>query len=356
MRRTTFSGAAIVGAILLFASAAHAGDTATAEALFQSGLEKMKAGQFADACTAFQGSEDADPSPGTEINLGTCNEKQNKLASAWGWYNTAAGSADRRGQTDRAKKARDEADRLKPLLHYVVINTKAPAEEMKVTRDNVGVPSAALGTPIPIDPGEHLIRVTAKGKRAWSGTVKTDDKPGTTAFDVPPLEDEPVATGGAGAGGAGAAGGDTRSASGGGSGNAQRTVGFIVGGAGILALVAAGGIQIFNLAVTVSKRDDQKNAATTNKCDLGADENAQPAVAAPACSGSSGIVHSYKSYDDAAHSNQLAAIIVGAVGVAALGTGIVLLVTAPSGEKTGQAKPRILPTFGPGSAGVIGTF
>jgi hypothetical protein len=350
MRRTILR-CAVFGTTLLLAPAARAGDTATAEALFQSGLDKMKAGQYAEACTAFQGSEDADPSPGTEINLGNCNEKQNKLASAWGWFNTAAGSADRRGQADRAKKARDEADRLKPLLHYVVITVKTPAEELKVTRDNVPVPAAALGTSLPIDPGDHVIRVTAKGKKAWSGNVKTDEKPGTTPFDVPPLEDEPVAAGGSGP----PPGGETPGGGGGGArGDKQRTIGYLVAGGGILLGVAAGGVQIFNLAVTASKRDDQSKAATQNHCDTSVDENAQPPSAAPACGGSNGIVHSYKSYNDAAHTNQVAAVILGVAGGVALIAGIVLVVTAPTGERTGM--PRVLPTIGPEGAGVIGTF
>jgi hypothetical protein len=352
MRRTTITGA-VLGATLLFAPRAHAGDTATAEALFQSGLEKLKAGQYAEACTAFQGSEDADASPGTEINLGTCNEKQGKLASAWGWYNTAAGSADRRGQADRAKKARDEADRLKPLLHYLVINVKTPAEEMKVTRDNVVVPQAALGTSVPIDPGEHAIRVTAKGKKAWNGSVKTEASPGTTPFDVPPLVDEPVAP----AAGGGAPGGDYRPPSGGDPGQKQRTIGYLVGGGGVLLGIVAGGIVIFNFAVTVNRREDQKNNAVDKGCDLNKDENDAFNASKPGCGGSDGIVHSYNSYNDSAHANQTAAIIVGAVGAAAIIGGVVLILTAPSGEKSGERKlPRILPVASPNGAGVVGTF
>ncbi len=343
---------AVLAATLLFATSARAGDTATAEALFQSGLEKLKAGQYPEACTAFQGSEDADPSPGTEINLGTCNEKQGKLASAWGWYNTAAGSADRRGQADRAKKARDEADRLKPMLHYIVINVKTPAEELKVTRDNVVVPQAAIGTSLPIDPGDHVIRVTAKGKKAWSGNVKTESTPGTTPFDIPTLEDEPVAPASGGA----TPGGETKPPQGN-AGSTQRTIGYLVGGGGILLGIVAGGILIFNFAVTVNKRDEQKKNADTSGCDLGKDENDPFNVAKPGCGGSSGIVHSYNSYNDSAHANQTATIIVGAIGAAALIGGVVLVLTAPSGPTTGELHlPRILPTISPNGAGVVGTF
>lgn len=321
---------------------AYAGDTSTAEHLFQQGLDAMKKNQFKEACDAFAGSNEADPSPGTQINLALCNEKQNKLASAWGWYRTASGLADQRGQKERADLARGEAVKLEPKLHKLVINVKTPAEGMTVTRNGAPVPQAVLGTDVPIDPGDHAIEVAAKGKKPWKHTVHIAAAPGVDRLEVPALEDAPAEATAAPAGTPGA-GADYRApATGGNDGSTQRTIGFVVGGAGILAMVTAAGVQIFNLAVTESQYKDVERQFTANKCDSTTGRTAE-------CPG---IETSLENKDNARDSNQLAAIVVGATGGAMLITGIVLLVTAPSAKSSGSlSRPLVLPLVGRDSAG-----
>jgi hypothetical protein len=46
---------------------------------------------------------------------------------------------------------------------------------------------------MPIDPGDHVIRVTAPGKRAWSHELKVPAVARTFSVNVPALEDEPLA-------------------------------------------------------------------------------------------------------------------------------------------------------------------
>jgi hypothetical protein len=346
----SFSRVLALGALTVSISAsslALAGDTSTAEHLFLQGLEAMKKNQFKEACDAFAGSNEADPSPGTEINLALCNEKQAKLASAWGWYRTAAGLAEQRGQKDRADLARREAAKLEPKLHKLVITVKVPAEGLTVTRDGAPVPSAVLGTDVPMDPGDYVIEVTAKGKKPWKQTVHIASGPGTERLEIPALDDAPVdaAKGGGGAGGgagAAASGGDYRPPQNGNDGSTQRTIAFVLGGAGILALLAAGGIQLFNLAVT---NPDYKQV----KKDY---DGHQPNPCTPADELVPGdcqqLGKGLKSKDDARSSNQLAAAVVGAGGAALLITGIVLLVTAPSSKSAASltTKPRLLPVVG----------
>src|SRR3954468_9573036 len=119
-------GACVLAVSLTTAGLAFGGDTLTAESLFRQGLESMKRNQFKEACDAFAGSNEADPSPGTQINLALCNEKQGKIATAWSWYRTAAGLADQRNQKERADLARAEAVKLEPKLHKIVVTMKVP--------------------------------------------------------------------------------------------------------------------------------------------------------------------------------------------------------------------------------------
>jgi hypothetical protein len=322
-------------------SLAVAGDTLTAEALFKKGLEAMKHNQFKEACDAFEGSDEADSSPGTEINLALCNEKQGKIATAWGWYRTAAGLADQRNQKERADLARAEATKLEPKLHKLTITVQGAPEGLTVTRNGTVVPNALLGTDAPIDPGDYVIEVNAKGKKARKQTVHIGAGPGSDRLDVPPLEDAPVAATPAPTPGT-PGGGEYRPAQTGNDGSTQRTVGLIVGGVGILALIGAGGLEIFNLAVTNADYKNIKSAS--DKC------TATSGATSPLCAGFPG---SLQSKDDARHSNQTGAIVIAASGGALVITGIVLLATAPSSRSSGQLTlPRVYPLVGNSTTGL----
>lgn len=318
---------------------AFAGDTSTAEHLFQQGHDAMKRNQYKEACDAFAGSNEADASPGTQINLALCNEKQGKLASAWGWYRTAAGLADQRGQKERADLARTEASKLEPKLHKLVIEVKFPAEGLAVTRNGAPVPNAVLGTNVPIDPGDYAIEVTAKGKKPWKQTVHVASAPGVDRLEVPALEDAPVTAPSP------AAPGQEYNppAEGGSSGNKQRNIGFIIGGAGIVAGVAAIALEFLAL------REDDKSK-----------ENEQLAAAAADPKNKLEYAEAATSHHDAAKSNQTGAIILGAGAVVLIGVGITAVLTAPSGAKAAAAtkKPHLFPLLGSGTAGLglTGTF
>lgn len=338
--RSRFPSRFVASAALVF-SLSTAGlavaDTSVAESLFQEGLAAMKREDFKAACEAFAGSNEADPSPGTQINLAICNEKQGKLATAWGWYRTAAGLADQRGQKERAEGARNDAARLEKSLRKLVITVKDPTPGIAVVRDGTAVPSAVIGKEVPIDPGEHVIEVTAKGKRPWQTKVTLAPGPGVDRIEVPMLEDAPedkpnpgdpgyippvIATS---------------------DGTGQRTAGLVVGGAGILSFLVAGGL--FVLAGNeADKRDEfrrkQDDASVAGK----ADDAASFGRAA-------------ESRNEAAENNQLIGILCVGGGVVLLGVGAVLFFTAPK-RSTTVGQVNVMPIATPTTSGLAlsGTF
>lgn len=315
--------------------AAFAGDTSTAEFLFQQGLDAMKRNQFKEACDAFAGSNEADPSPGTEMNLALCSEKQSKLATAWGWYRTAAGLAEQRGQKDRADLARAEAAKIDPKLHKLVISVKFPADGMTVSRNGAPVPNAVLGTDVPIDPGDYVIEVTAKGKKAWKQSVHIAPVAGVDRLEVPALEDGPPEA---------VAGPDTSGPIiGGRDGTTQRNIGFVIGGVGIV-----GGIIAVALEFLALREDDKSKTSASDASKLAAGD---PNIAK--------LNESASSHHDAAKSDQLGAIIAGAGAVVFIGVGITMVITAPSGTRAAELrKPLLVPLVGNGTAGLglVGTF
>jgi hypothetical protein len=334
-------GASALALSITASSFAFGGDTSTAEYLFQQGLDAMKRNQFKEACDAFAGSNEADASPGTEMNLALCNEKQNKLATAWGWYRTAAGLAELRNQKDRAELARAEAAKLEPKLHKLVISVKSPAEGLVVTRNGAAVSGAVLGTDVPIDPGEYSIEVNAKGKVPWKQNVHIAAGPGLDRVEVPALTDAPVEAKPV----AGTPGADyVPPASGGRDGTGQRNIGLVVGGAGIVAAIVAVSLEFLAIS-TDNKRKDAQNAAAAFRSPTNTDsnrvinaENQDKAAVG---------------YDKAAKNDQLAAIVTGAGAVVLLGVGVTLILTAPSSSKSADlTKPRIYPMLGNGTGGL----
>jgi len=146
------------------------GDKATAEALFGDGRKLMAQGNFDDACPKFEASLRLDPGVGAMLNLGDCYEKNGQTASAWAEFREAISAARSAGSKDREDLARKRAAALEPKLSRLTIT--AGAQSVQVIRDGTAVDPAALGTPMPVDPGRHVIEATAPGKQKWSKTIE----------------------------------------------------------------------------------------------------------------------------------------------------------------------------------------
>jgi hypothetical protein len=183
--------------------------------------------------------------------------------------------------------------------YKLTIRVASAVPGIEVKRDGTPIELAVIGTPVPVDPGVRLIEVTAPQRKPWSTTVNVASGASST-IDVPALAPAveafvPEAP---------------RSSS-------QKTIGLVIGGAG---LVAAGVAAVFALSAK-SKWDD----AQTNHC-----------AGTTVCDG-----EGVRMVDDAKSSATLATILFG-VGGAALVTGAVLWLTAPS--HASRAAVRFSPT------------
>lgn len=343
-----FARAACVATLLLGVSLSPSiawADTSTAETLFQEGLAAMKRNDFAIACEAFDKSNKQDPSPGTQINLAICYEKQKKWASAWTWYRSAAGLAQQRNQGSREQNATEAAKRLEAQLHYVTISVKNAPADMVVKRDGAEIATSLGGKEIalPFDPGEHVIEIKASGKKPFTKNVVTPDTPATSAqpevLDFA-LEDAPAELALETQGPSEPKTTIIRTES---DGSTQRTVGLIVGGAGILTGVAALGL--YMLARSEADKREEQQANSKDERLSGADRGEA--------------AKSAKTHDSAAENNQLMSIILASGAVVMVGLGAVLYFTAPKAKnKAAQTKVMPTPIAGPNfqGLGVVGTF
>jgi hypothetical protein len=194
-----FNGATRVGLIALGSllgvpHVAFAQSAALSESLFEEGKRLSAEGKYAEACPKFAESYKLDPATGTLLNLGACEESLGKTATAWAHFNDALGLAKRDQVASRVAYAQDHIKSLEARLIRLVINVPADANPpgLEVKLDGEALNSAAFGVPNPIDPGHHLLDVSAPGKRPVHFEIEAVTPQATLQASVPKLEDAPL--------------------------------------------------------------------------------------------------------------------------------------------------------------------
>jgi len=294
---------------------------ATAQALFDEGLALMNANRLAEACPKLAKSQELDPGMGTAFRLGECYEKTGRLASAWELFVGVAASARKENAAQRAALAQKRADALSPRLAKLVVEiapAAAATEGLMISRDGVELSRQLLGAPIPIDAGEHEIRVSAPGKKPFVTKISVPNEPRSISVTIPALADAPIAAPPA-----------IVVAPQSPSGRGQRIAGVVVGAVGIAGL----GVGAAFGAIASSSW----NAALAGCVDHALDK----------CSASA---------QDKGSSAKTQALI-STIGFASGGVltvgGVVLFLAAPSAKREARTtSPRIDAWAGPGAAGL----
>ncbi|MGO8996604.1 MAG: hypothetical protein ACLQVI_25095 [Polyangiaceae bacterium] len=184
----------LLGAALLATSTARAqsgSDVTTAQALFEEGKRLMQDKHFAEACPKLVESQQLDPGGGTLLAIALCHEGEGRLATAWGDFNLAASEARKDHRTDRETAALGHVRALEPRLTRARIVVAMGVPGLQISRDEKPVGSAELGTPLPIDAGDHTFEARAPGKETWHKTITIAGEGKTVDVTVPILEDEP---------------------------------------------------------------------------------------------------------------------------------------------------------------------
>lgn len=183
----------VLGATHAFAQTSAA-DKAAAEALFDQGVKLMKQNSFTEACPKLEESERIDPAVGTLLYLGECYERVGKTASAWATFREAASLATTSNQGDRARVAAARAQDLEPKLSRLSIELSpevAQIPNVTVKRGTQRLEPSLYGTPLPIDPGEYRVEVSAPGYEAWSTPIKVEAGGASASVRVPALVKAP---------------------------------------------------------------------------------------------------------------------------------------------------------------------
>ena len=342
MRRTL---AAAVLVVLLGAPAAGRAqskdDVARADALFNAAKALTEAGQYTDACAKFAESKRLAPGLGVTLYLADCYERIGRTASAWTEFRSAEGLARERNDK-RADVARGRAQALEPKLERltIVVAPTVPQAGLQVLRDGVPVASEELGLPVPVDPGDHAVVVSAPGHPARtiaahtgpenpSVTVKIDslDEGGATPQAVPtplPTTSAPAPTGLPELPPTGAPPEDRNAT--------RRWIGLGVGGLGVVG-IAVGSV----FGVLAKQKFDQSNSV---QCDAATDKCHTPGFPMR------------KDAESAATASDVSFVIGGVL----LATGAVLYLTAPKPKPSTGVVVAPVPIAGGGGALLRATF
>ena len=197
--RLRFFSASAFASLTVLLGATHAGadptaaERATAEALFQQGTELMSEKRYANACEKFEGSQQLDPALGTMLRLADCYDRAARSASAWALFREAASLARTRGEPDRERIAVERANDLEKRLSKLEIRVdrKNVPPGFEVQLNGTNVPRASWDTPMPVDPGQQRISVSAPDRIAWSTTVQMGVGQETRTVEIPSLAPKP---------------------------------------------------------------------------------------------------------------------------------------------------------------------
>ncbi len=331
------------------AMAQTAADKAAAEGLFDQGRAAMQEGDFGKACGLLERSQHIDPAVGTLLYLAECYEKSGRTASAWATFREATDAATAAKEPQRARTGRERAQRLEPLLSRLTIQVAPETAQLAgltVDRRDKSIQPALFNVAVPTDPGEYNITAAAPGYEPWTGTVTVPDRAGRVSITVPPLRksaepdkgavatppppsppgaaDRPAGPAdGPGAVTMSTSSGETRS-------SGQRTMGVVLGAGGVVGV----GVGTFFGLRAFSKNGDAEEQCPNARCK---DDNGLALT-------------------DEAKNAATAANIAFGVGLVALAGGVVLYLTAPSGDGTAQSGSTLHAKIGPGSILLGGTF
>lgn len=321
------SGAAVALCLALAASAvagpALGGppEDARAEALFREGRDAIDKQDWASACSKFRESLALTKRPVTLLNLAVCEEKLGHPAVAA--QSLEAALALPETTAERAELARKELARLDAKLARVTFRRGAGAPaDLGVAVDGAPV-DVAFGA-IRLEPGTHVVTVAASGhaeatielvlEAGATRDVELVVGPATTtaapsARAAPPPRDAPAPGGG----------------------GTRRTLGFVVGGVGVASL----GVGVATGILTIGKKSE-----VDDNCVHGCNDSSRDAA-------------------NAGKTLSTISTITFAVGAAAVGVGVFLVLTGGEPKPSGAATATVVGPVavpGGGSVRLVRTF
>lgn len=304
---------------------------ARAREQFRQGLSLEAAGDYPRALATFTEVALVKSTPQVRYHIAFCQEKTGDYVAALGSYRLALHEARESGATDVEGPAQEALAALEPKIPKLTIQRGEGASVAEITLDDKPLAASSVGTPVLVNPGPHVVKATAPGRKpALIELSLQDGEAKEIALTMEELPPEPVAPVAPVAPGPDAAGPEQPPPS---KSSPIRTAGFFVGGAG-LASLAVSGIFFGLRAGAISDLDAQ----------CGPDGQSCPASA-------------QSTYDSGkTYSTVSTATFIAGLALVAGGVGMVLFAPKPKPATTGLVAVAPGAAGGPGGATVLGRF
>ncbi|WP_437996621.1 preprotein translocase subunit TatA [Sorangium sp. So ce185] len=285
---------------------------ADAQALFEQGRAAVEARDCARAIPLFRKSQETYPARGTLFNLAQCEAELGQIASATQHYKELLPQLE--PSDPRLPVTQERLAELEPRLPKLVLElaqgTPVPAE---LHLDQAPLPQGSVGSELPVNPGDHVLiarwadgRETETRVSLGEGTRKSVRlEPPSVAAAPPDPSQAPAPRPDA----------PPPPAS-----SARRTLAFVIGGVGVAAL---GGSLITGGLAMGAKGDLEEECPDPSRCS------------------EEGMAIRLRG-----RNLTTASTIVGAIGLAGLGAGLVLFLTTPEQRTSVALTPAILPGGG----------
>lgn len=301
-------------------------DLKRARAQFQRGIELEQAGNYTEAIQEFREVGQVRMTAQVRFHIAFCEEGLGRLVTALGGYDLALAEADTVGP-DFKTEVETAITRLKEKIPKILIERGSGADAALVQLDGVDLGASSIGVEVPLDPGPHKVTATAPGYHPFDNTVEVKEREVAkvtlelivnTEPDKPPPPPKIIMV--------------PRDA------GPDRTLPYIVGGAGIVLLGAGGAL--FALKLT-TEQELEEDCPVKDEC-----------------------AESNRDTYDRVKFYSIAAPVTAGVGLAAIGTAVALILTEKKPVKAPPKKASlgidaVVPTLTPtGSVGgtILGHF
>jgi hypothetical protein len=182
-------------ACLAVGTSAHAqpveAPSARADRLFREGKAALEANRYDEACSKLAESQKLDPGTGTLLALALCHEGHGDTATAWRELTEVLEASQKRA--DRAAMAQKHLRALEPHLSRLTISLADATARgaVRILVDGADFSQGRLDTPVPVDPGDHTVEASIPGVPAWRSTVHLGKDGDAKAIVVPKLDAAP---------------------------------------------------------------------------------------------------------------------------------------------------------------------
>src|SRR6478735_858888 len=130
---------------------------------FAQALALQTGGDWAGALALLKEVAAVKPTPQVRFNIALCEERLGLLVAALGDYELAGSDA----QAQKADQVRQEVDArlesLKARVPRVVVKRGEGADSATISLDGVSLGDSVLDSPLPVDPGPHVVEGAAAG-------------------------------------------------------------------------------------------------------------------------------------------------------------------------------------------------